>query len=448
MGEYWYTPVGRDAVRSYYFQANERLPQYLTEEVLRARLTDFPNVTSLFGWSAETIELDEYGVRVTIAEEGGSKKQVLKAEYVVGCDGGRSTVREQFGIEREGTDFDQRMVLIVFRSRELHEGLKRFPERTTYRVLHPDKKGVWQFFGRIDVGEGWFFHAPVPDSTASENYDFHGLLQCAAGFPFSCDIDHIGFWDLRVAIASRYRQGRAFIAGDAAHSHPPYGAYGLNSGLEDVANLGWKLAAVLEGWGGEPLLDSYSEERRPIFIETGETIIAGGIKEDRSILERYSPDRDRGEFELAWNQLQTAESLRQTSYEPHYEGSSVVLGPSNSSCGVHGSHSFAARPGHHLAPQPLSSGCNVFGKLGEGFTLLAFGTEDQAIEAIQQTARSLRVPLKVVRDSYEVERKAYESHLVLVRPDQYVAWAGEVLPRDSVNLMKKVAGLTRYSGKD
>ncbi len=283
-------------------------------------MVDFPNVTSLFGWSAETIEQDEDGVRVTIAEEGGSGKKILKAEYVVGCDGARSTVREQLGIEREGTDFGQRMALAVFRSRELHEGLKRFPERTTYRVLNAELKGIWQFFGRIDVGEGWFFHAPVPQDTTAENYDFHGLLQRAAGFSFPSTIDYVGFWDLRIAIASTYRQGRAFIAGDAAHSHPPYGAFGLNSGLEDVANLGWKLSAVLEGWGGEPLLDSYSEERRPIFVDTGERIIAGGIRADRSFLESYNPDRDSKEFGRAWKQLEASGSSDQRSYDPHYEG--------------------------------------------------------------------------------------------------------------------------------
>ena len=72
-------------------------------------------------------------------------------------------------------------------------------------------------------------------------------MERAAGFSFSCTFDHIGFWDLRVEVAKTYRQGRAFVAGDAAHSHPPYGAFGLNSGLDDVANLSWKLAAVLEG---------------------------------------------------------------------------------------------------------------------------------------------------------------------------------------------------------
>ena len=123
-----------------------------------------------------------------------------------------------------------------------------------------------------------------------------------AGFKFHCEFDHVGFWDLRIAVADQYRVGRVFIAGDAAHSHPPYGGFGLNNGLEDVSNLGWKLAANLEGWGGDALLDSYSEERRAIFHETAEDFIAGRIAADREFLERYNPDRDRAEFESAWKE--------------------------------------------------------------------------------------------------------------------------------------------------
>ena len=209
------------------------------------------------------------GVRVTIAKDGGAEREILEADYVVGCDGGHSTVRQQIGIERGGADFNELMVLALFRSRELHEKLERFPPRSTYRVLHPDLKGYWQFFGRVDVGESWFFHSPVPADTTRDNYDFHGLLQKVAGFTFACDFDYVGFWDLRIAVAEKYQVGRVFIAGDAAHSHPPYGAYGLNNGLDDVANLGWKIAARLEGWGSDALLrptpksGARSSRRRP-----------------------------------------------------------------------------------------------------------------------------------------------------------------------------------------
>jgi 4-hydroxyisophthalate hydroxylase len=443
MSEYWFIQdgaIGRGSGESFYFQANERLPQYLTEEVLRARAAELPSVKCLFGWTAEKVEHDDDGVRVTISEAGWESPRVLEAEYVVGCDGGRSLVRESLAIDRSGADFDQRMVLAVFRSRELHEGLKRFPERTTYRVLSPELKGYWQFFGRVDVGEGWFFHAPVPRDTTTDNYDFHGLIQQAAGFSFPATFDHVGFWDLRIAVASKYQQDRVLIAGDACHTHPPYGGFGLNSGLEDVANLGWKLAARVEGWGGQRLLESYTEERRPIFVETGEAMIAGGIEKDRAFLERYSPERDREEFEEAWKELGSQRSRQ--SYEPHYEGSSVVFGPPDAVCSIHGQHTLQGRAGHHLAPRLLSSERNVFEELGAGFSLLAFDASDAAVAGMQEAAQKLGVPLKVVRDNYEAERQAFESRLILVRPDQYVAWAGDEGPPDPVGVMKKVAGLT------
>src|SRR5205823_1967783 len=135
--------------------------QYRMEAVLREKLAQFANIERRFGWSATHIEQDAGSLRVTIAQERGGAREVLEADYVVGCDGARSIVREQAGIARGGKDFDQLMVLAVFRSRALHEGLKRFPTRSTYRVMHPDLNGYWEFFGRIDADEEWFFHAPV-----------------------------------------------------------------------------------------------------------------------------------------------------------------------------------------------------------------------------------------------------------------------------------------------
>jgi 4-hydroxyisophthalate hydroxylase len=440
MSEYWFAPPQREIMRPYYFQAPERLPQYLTEKVLRAKVATLPNVDSRFGWTAEAIEQDDASARVTIVGPGG-EREILTADYVVGCDGARSAVREQIGIARGGADFDQLMVLAVFRSRDLHEGLKRFPDRATYLVLRPELKGYWQFFGRIDVGEGFFFHAPVPAGATRENYDFLGLLQQAAGFKFTCEFDHVGFWDLRIAVAEEYRVGRVFIAGDAAHSHPPYGGYGLNNGLEDVGNLGWKLAAKLSGWGGETLLDSYGDERRQIFRETADDFIAGRIAADRAFLERYNPDRDRAEFDRVWQERVSGTGQHMMSYEPNYEGSRVVVGPPGGICSAHGTHSFAARPGHHLAPQPLSSGRNVFEQIGTGFTLLTFDDGDDAAARFAEAARQLGIPLTIVRDTFAGGREAYGARLILVRPDQYVVWTGDRAPDDARRVMSTVAGL-------
>jgi 4-hydroxyisophthalate hydroxylase len=438
--EYWYAPPLREIVNSYYFQPNERLPQYLVENVLRKRMAKLVNVESRFGWVAENVAQDADGARVIIAEDGGSAREILQGDYVVGCDGGHSIVRRQIGIERSGADFNQIMVLALFRSRELHEKLKRFPPRSTYRVLHPALQGYWQFFGRVDVGERWFFHSPVPPNTTRDNYDFHGLLQKCAGFPFACDFDYVGFWDLRIAVAESYQAGRVFIAGDAAHSHPPYGGYGLNNGLDDVANLGWKLAATLQGFGGDALLRSYTEERRPIFKETAEDFIEAGIQKDAVFLARYSPDKDRAEFDRAWQEHQGAAVPRVMTYEPHYEGSPIVFGPPGGASSARGTHTFAARAGHHLPPQLLSSGRNVFEELGPYFTLLAFDADDRAVAAFTEAAHALRIPLQTIRDSYRDGRTAYAANWILVRPDRYVAWTAERAPDDARAILRRAVG--------
>ena len=442
-GEYWYAPPGREAVSGFYYQRHERLPQYLTESVLRTRVGAFDSVVTLFGWSAADIAVGDDGVRVSALEDASDARCDITGAYVVGCDGARSMVREQAGITCSGSDFDQRMVLAVFRSRDLDARLGRFPPRTTYRVLHPELEGYWWFFGRVDPAETWFFHAPVPRDATVASLDVRSLIERAAGFPLACTFQHVGFWDLRVDIADSYQRGRAFIAGDAAHSHPPYGAYGLNTGLEDAVNLGWKLAAVLQKWGEPALLDSYTTERRPIFAETGEAII-DGIAQDRAFLTRFNPHRDRSEFERAWSGRTSGETAP-ASYEPHYEGSPIVWGPAGSRSSVHGQHAFEARAGHHLAPAPLSSGGNVFEQLGRGYTLIALTGDRRPAEAFQTAAAALGIPLRVIVDTFAAERAAYGCRFVLVRPDQHVAWTGNDLPADPAAVLRRVVGAAELS---
>jgi 2-polyprenyl-6-methoxyphenol hydroxylase-like FAD-dependent oxidoreductase len=437
LSEYWHAPRGRELVRSYYFQDNERLPQYRMEEVLRAKLAE-TDVDARFGWQATGLTQDADGVRVSVSGPNG-ERETLFSGYAVGCDGANSMVREASGISRSGTDFDQLMVLVVFRSRELHERLKRFPPRSTYRVLHPDFEGYWQFFGRIDVGEGFFFHAPIKRDTERENFDFRGPLRRAAGFDFACDIGYAGFWQLRNAVAERYRSGRVFIAGDAAHSHPPYGGFGLNNGLEDAVNLGWKLTAKLQGWAGETLLDSYSLERQPVFRDVAEDFIAARIREEGDFLARHNPARDRDDFERAWAERESDLGKRVHRYEPNYEGSPVVFGPRCGKSGAHGDHSFLARAGHHLAPQPLSSGRNVFEELGQGFTLLAFDAEPSDVAHVEQATARRKVPLKIIGDTRAGRRESYGCKLILVRPDQFIAWCGDEIS-DADALIAKAVG--------
>jgi 4-hydroxyisophthalate hydroxylase len=436
-GKYWYAPPGRETVGDFYFQRAERLPQYLTESVLRNRVAALDSVVGMFGWSAADLCLEDGGVRVTALADSGQAREI-QAAFVVGCDGVHSLVRDKAGITCSGADLGQRMVLAVFRSADLNGGLERFPTRTTYRVLHPELRGYWRFFGRVDPAQTWFFHAPVPADATTGALDMHALVEQAAGFPVACEFGYVGLWDMRVEIADTYQHGRAFIAGDAAHSHPPYGAYGLNTGLEDAVNLGWKLAAVLRGWAPPRLLDTYTAERRPILVETAQAI-TDGIADDRAFLERYSPQRDRSEFEQAWGG-RTAGETAPASYEPHYEGSPIVWGPAGSTCSVRGHHAFEARAGHHLSPALLSSGRNVFEELGRDYTLIALTPDHAPVAAFQDAAHAMAMPLDVLVDTLDGGSTAYGCRYILVRPDQHVAWAGNQPPADPAELLRRVAG--------
>lgn len=442
MGPHWYREeigMGRGAgAKSYFYQPGDRLPQYCTEDVLRRRVAQIAEVEKLFGWGATAFEQDANGVRVTIAKDDGSDQRVLTADYLVGCDGAHSFVREAVGIDQTSKKYGERMMLAVFRSPELHRLFQRFPEAVAFRVLSPDFKGAWLFFGRVDLGTEWFFHAPVSANARTSDRDVIDLMQRAVGTKFEAELLHVGYFALQISIAREYRERRAFIAGDACHSHPPYGGFGLNTGLEDARNLGWKLAAVLQGWGGEALLDSYGTERRPIFVDTAEFMIGEGIEKDRDFLERYHPDKDLEAFEAAWAKV--PEFMERRVYNPHYEGSPIVYGPPSGVCGVELPYSAVAQPGHHLTPAMLSDGRNVFEAFGRDLTLLAFGLDDRAVARLTDAAAALKIPVAVIRDTFEGDRAAYGHRAVLVRPDNFVAWAGDDVPADPTFLLLKAVG--------
>lgn len=440
LGDYHYDWLQRELVRPYYFTENERLPQYRTEEVLRERVRELPAVELFYGWTGKDVRQDEDGVTVTIASRDGSEQRSLSAAYAVGCDGSRSVIREKAGITQTKSDHDRLMVLLVFRSTGLHELLKRFPGKSFYNVLHPDLKGYWQFFGRVDLGKTWFFHAPVPPGTTKDNFDFTSYLHHAVGAEFDIEFEHVGFWDLRIATADNYRSGRIFIAGDAAHSHPPYGGYGINTGFEDARNLGWKLAATLEGWGGERLLDSYDMERRPVFISTARDFIGKAIESDRAFLEAFDPARDRPAFEAEWQARGSGARAEVNAFEPNYRGSPVIWSDFEGMPNAIGGHELRAKAGHHLPPQMLSSGRNVYEELGPGFTLLAFKASPALLDDFRIGAERLDLPLKIVADDSDEARSAYKARYVLVRPDQFVAWAEEDETSSALSILLRCQG--------
>ena len=438
--DYHHDWLMREAVRPYYFTDNERLPQYATEQVLRRRVDELESVDQFIGWDAKGVEESDGKVTAEIQSRSTNEIKKITGKYLVGSDGSNSVVREGSGIVQSMSNHDKLMVLLVFKSEALHELLERYPGKSFYNVLSPEQEGYWLFFGRVDLGTNWFFHASVPRGTTKDNFDFKAYLHKAVGKEFDLDIERVGFWDLRVSIAENYKNSRVFLAGDAAHSHPPYGGFGINTGFEDARNLGWKLAAVLQGWGGPELLDSYDQERRPVFESTARDYIENYIETDREFLRDFDPKKDKEAFEAAWSGRTTGTAKDVANFEPHYEGSDVVFGPENGKTSAVGKHVFTARTGHHLAPQPLSNGHNIFEELGKGFTLIAFDADSEVVSAFKTIADELQIPLKIIRDTFENERKLYECRMILVRPDQFIAWSGDELDQDVHAILRQACG--------
>lgn len=435
-----YDWLRRGNVREFYAADNERLPQYETERVLRERAAELDNATMMYGWVATEVTQDDGSATVVVEEREGAGRKRLTGRFVVGCDGSGSLVRESAGIEQHVDPHDKRMVLLVFQSPELHELLERFPGKSYFNAVRPGLDGYWLFFGRVELGKSWFFHAPVPMDTTKDNFDFDSYLHEAVGAEFAIEYDYIGFWDLRIAVARNYRQGRVFIAGDAAHSHPPYGGFGINSGFEDARNLAWKLAAELEGWGGPALLESYSLERQPVFASTANDYIGRYIVEDREFVNKYSPDKDLAEFEAAWGRRSTEGNDDVMRFEPHYEGSPIVFGPAGGVSSAIGSHEYKARAGHHLTPQALADGRSVYDVFDDGFALLDLGLDTAVVNEFAAAADRVSVPLQIISELADGARQKYECGGVLVRPDRFVAWAGEANAGEAVGILERAAG--------
>ena len=440
LSDYHYEWFNRAKIVSYYAATNERLPQYETEAVLRARAAEFDIITLLTGWSFASFDEHEDGVTVDIHETQGDGKRSLSARYLVGCDGARSPVRDAAGITQTVDPHDRLMALLVFRSQQLDEKLSIYGDKTIFNAINPDMNGYWQFLGRVDLDCNWFFHAPVPAGTTRDNFDFQAFLEKAVGAPIDVDFDYVGFWELRLSLADAYGKGRVFIAGDAAHSHPPYGGYGVNTGFEDARNLSWKLAACLHGWGGEHLLESYTAERHPVFASTRDDFIVKSIVEDRDFTDAHDPQGDLAGFENAWARRASGDDSMVTQYLPHYAGSPIVCGQSGARSGATGVHGFPAQAGHHLSPASAKNGIDLWDQLGPGFTLMNL-TGDNALTGVFEAAAAARdMPLTTLDLAEAGLVDFYEAEAILVRPDHFVAWAGSAKQADANTILERATG--------
>ena len=236
-------------------EVGQQAPQYVLEELLREVAVELDTVTLELGSRVTGLVQDADGVTVRL-DDGES----IRCAYVLGCDGPRSSVRACVGVDYVGEQALRPNFGMVFRAPGLAGRVPHGPA-VQYWTVNPDAPAL---LGPLDPAAGtWWIIAFGVDRGTGER-EGASLIDAAAGPPVGADVLSTDPWTARMQLVDSARVGRVFLAGDAAHLNPPFGGHGLNTGIGDAVDLGWKLAAVLQGWGGPGLLESYEAERRPV----------------------------------------------------------------------------------------------------------------------------------------------------------------------------------------
>ncbi|WP_055590957.1 FAD-dependent oxidoreductase [Peterkaempfera griseoplana] len=223
-----------------------------------------------FGTELVDFEQDAAGVTAVVRDRSDGGLRTVRADYLVAADGPRSPVRERLGIGQQGPGDLFHNVSITFRAKRMADavGDRRF---IVCYLTDPEGEGALL---PVDNEADWVFHAPWHPERGETLEDFTDErcirhIRAAAGIPdMEVEITGRAPWHAAERVAERYGAGRVFLAGDSAHEMSPTGAFGSNTGIQDAHNLAWKLAAVLGGWAGPALLDSYQAERRPVAVAT------------------------------------------------------------------------------------------------------------------------------------------------------------------------------------
>jgi len=434
----FYCAPGRD---DRFAEHAQWIPQYKVEEVLRAKAASLPGIelqfsTELVDW---TDREDAIAARVVNSgAEGGAATHTIRARYLVGADGARSLVRERLGIRMQGRSPLSHHHNIIFRSPGLSARHALGPA-VMYWLVNAEVPAV---VAPLDVDDRWTFGAP---KLGERDADPAGLIRSALGIDgVAVDIQSRDEWTAHQLIADRYRDGvagRVFLAGDACHLHPPFGGHGMNMGIGDAVDLGWKLGAVLNGWGGPALLDSYEIERRPVHRRVvDEAVVNLRYSSHQLVLDGIEDAgragdaaRDAAAAQILATKKREFDSLGVvlgTAYGP-----SPVLSDEARPPGDYDSSAFvpSARAGsrapHAWLGEGTAAGASLFDRFARnGFTLLAT-TRGDAVDAhcarIRAAAAEADVPLEVLSLPRADLAALYGAPLALIRPDQHVAWRGE-----------------------
>jgi 2-polyprenyl-6-methoxyphenol hydroxylase-like FAD-dependent oxidoreductase len=433
-------------------QKRERVPQDLFDPILQRFVRTLPAVTSRY--DTELISFEEHAREViaTVRDLRSGETSEIVADYLVGTDGGASMVRERAGITMSGNPALTYTTNVIFRCPDFHT---LHDKRKGYRYIFIGPEGTWLTIVAIN-GRDRFRMSIVgsADKVAHTEADIRAALTCAMGRDFDYEILSVLRWVRRELVADRYGTERVFIAGDAAHLMSPTGGFGMNTGIQDSIDLGWKLEATVRGWGGRDLLRSYEIERRPVAVRN--------VTEASSNLGRMLSTRERRPPPEIFEPGAAGDAARQDygawftatmKHEWHtlgfhfgyrYEDSPIIWPDGTPAPPLEtATYTQTARPGARAPHAWLQDGRSTIDLFGRGFTLLRLGADAPGGERLRAAAAKAGVPLRVVSLDEPNVRELYERRLVLVRPDGHVAWRADVEPADPGAVIDVVRGAAR-----
>jgi len=430
-----------------------RINQIYLEPILLRHTAALPGVQLLNRTQFTAFTQDCKGVSITATDLDSHATHHIRCRYMVGCDGGGSAVRKQIGARLEGTAVIQRVQSTFIRAPQLRALMPGKPA-WSYYAMNPRRCGT---MFAIDGQETWLVHnhlnADEPEfDSVDRDQSLREILGVGPDFPY--EIISKEDWVGRRLVANRFREGRVFLAGDAAHLWVPYAGYGMNAGIADALNLSWLLAACVRGWGDEGILDAYEAERLPITEQVSNFAMEHAqkmIRARRAVpqdIEAPGPEGDalraevgREAYDLNVQQFCCAG----LNFGYFYTGSPIIVADGEHTPPAYSMGGFTPStvPGCRAPHFWLTDGRSLYDAFGPGYTLLRFDRSAD-VSALERAARAYDMPLAVVDiDAAEVP-PAYMHRLVLCRADQHVAWRGAYVPPDAYELVAQLRGERRH----
>jgi 2-polyprenyl-6-methoxyphenol hydroxylase-like FAD-dependent oxidoreductase len=432
-----FSPEGRLWISKPYF-----------DPVLHKHVETLPTVEVRYETSLEGFRQDSEKVIADIVDKKTGHHESIEAAYLVGCDGGRSNIRRALGIQYQGV-FSQGMnVAVLFRSPLLKS--IRYGPAVMYQIINAQINGT---VAAVDGRELWRLNIRNVKQEQIDVLNAAEKLRHALGENIPFKLLDVRPWTGHCVVAEKYQEGRIFLAGDAAHLNWPTGGFGMNTGVGDAVDIGWKLTAVLQGWGGPALLDSYTVERKPIAM-----INVNEAAEMRASYDNQTPFSPEIEEDSEQGQQLRDEAraaiMRTRAKEFQYDSAGIELGyryeespicvPDGTPAPTldHGLYVPSTWPGVRAPHAWLKDGRSTLDLFGKGFTFLNLSGKTIEKDTITQAANNVGLPLEVVTLDDPTVREVYQRSFVLVRPDGHVAWRGDVIPPNAEEIIEKVRGAT------